>query len=72
MFDSIPSDVTIDRERFVDSTVNLIPIGIMAFFLVLFLLFNPFSPSWFFTVLMVGLHLVPIVLLGLLTYVSLR
>ena len=57
-----------DRETILDLTVNIIPLGIILFFVVLFLVFDPFSPDLVATVIMVGLHVIPFAALAVLTY----
>ncbi|WP_458206496.1 DUF6684 family protein [Haladaptatus sp. NG-SE-30] len=59
-----------DRETILDLTVNIIPLGIMAFFLVLFIVLSPWTGSLFIDVIGWGLIVVPFVLLALLTYVA--
>lgn len=60
----------IDRETMLDLTVNFVPLGIMAFFFVLFLLFNPWGGDPLFTVLALGLIAWHFLLLALLTWLS--
>ncbi|PSQ25300.1 hypothetical protein BRD03_14845 [Halobacteriales archaeon QS_9_68_17] len=60
----------IDRETMLDLTVNFIPLGILAFFFVAFLVFNPWGWDPLFTSLalfIVGWHFL---LLVLLTWLS--
>lgn len=59
-------------ETLLDVTVNLIPMGILLFFIGLYTLFRPWewNPTMF--VLMHLLTVLPFVLLALLTYVSAR
>lgn len=59
-----------DRETLLDLTVNVIPLAMMAFFLVLFLAVNPFATDAFGLALQVGLIVAPFVLLAILTYYS--
>lgn len=59
-----------DRETLLDLTVNVIPLFIILFFLVLFVLVRPFPPDLFSFVIMIGLHVVPLVSLAALTYYS--
>lgn len=60
-----------NRETLLDSLVNVIPLFMILFFLVLYLLAEPWSEGislhW---VIMVGLHAVPFVGLALLTYLA--
>lgn len=59
-------------ETLLDVTVNLIPMGILVFFVVLYTVFRPWEwdPAMF--VLMHFLTVFPFVLLALLTYISAR
>ena len=60
-----------DRDTLLDLTVNVIPLGIILFFAVGYLIFNPFGNLDFFgKLIMIGLHAVPFLGLLLLTYVS--
>ena len=60
------------REAILDIVVNLIHLGIIAFFSVLFLLFAPWGYEPVPIIIMTGLHLVPFVFLALITYLTLR
>ncbi|WP_254425856.1 DUF6684 family protein [Haloprofundus sp. MHR1] len=64
------SNKVFDRETLLDLTVNIIPLFILLFFVVLFLLVQPWGGDLFPTAIMVGLHAVPFVLLAILTYFS--
>ncbi|WP_135827489.1 DUF6684 family protein [Halorussus halobius] len=64
------ADSAFDRETLLDVSVNLVPMVIILFFTLLLLFASPFAPNLFLDVVALGLHLVPFVLLGLLTYVS--
>lgn len=59
-----------DRETTLDLVVNVIPLAIILFFMILFAVVQqwPFDPFLF--VVTQGLLIVPLVLLGLLTYVA--
>lgn len=61
-----------DKDTFLDLTVNIIPMFIMAFFFVLFLpmVYGPFGWDSTYSLLQIGLIVVPFVLLALLTYFS--
>lgn len=60
-----------DRETLLDLTVNVIPLGIMLFFVAAFILVNPFGGLDFYgRVLQMGLLAFPFVALAILTYVS--
>ncbi len=60
------------REAILDIVVNLVPLAIIAFFSVLFLVFAPWGYEPFPILLMTGLHVVPFVFLALITYLTLR
>jgi hypothetical protein len=57
-----------DRETLLDLTVNIIPLGILLFFVVLYTVYTPFGWDPVITTLMYGLHVVPFVGLAVLTY----
>lgn len=60
-----------DRETLLDTVVNIIPLAILAFFTVAFLLFNPWNTgSTTERILQFVLVLVPFVLLAVLTYLT--
>jgi hypothetical protein len=59
-----------DRETLLDLTVNIIPLGIIGFFLVLFLIKDPWGWDGLTNIIMIGLHIVPFVSLAALTYIS--
>lgn len=59
-----------DYETLLNTTVNLVPIGVLLFFVVLFAAVTPWPPNpWLFAIGHV-LTLIPMVLLALLTYVA--
>ena len=57
-----------DRETLLDLTVNFIPLGIILFFIVLFLMFRPFGTDLVATVISMGLLVIPFAALAILTY----
>ncbi|WP_435317905.1 DUF6684 family protein [Haloarchaeobius sp. TZWSO28] len=61
-----------DKDTMLDLTVNIIPLGIMLFFLVLFvpMVYGPFSWDSTYSILMFALIVTPFVLLAILTYFS--
>jgi hypothetical protein len=59
-----------DRETLLDLLVNVIPLGIMAFFLVLYVVADPFGWDSTYTPLMIGIIVGSFGLLAVLTYVS--
>ncbi|WP_257300191.1 DUF6684 family protein [Haloarchaeobius sp. FL176] len=61
-----------DKDTFLDLTVNMIPLFILAFFFVLFLpmVYGPFGWDGTYSLLQIGLILVPFGLLAILTYFS--
>jgi hypothetical protein len=60
------------RETLLDVTVNAIPMVIILFFTAYLLLTSPWVSDPFVMVVAIGLHAVPFVLLGLLTWVAAR
>lgn len=59
-----------DKETLLDLTVNIIPLGIMGFFLILFVGFGAWGGSTLIEVISWGLVVVPFVALALLTYIA--
>ncbi|WP_321169945.1 DUF6684 family protein [Halobaculum sp. CBA1158] len=60
-----------DRDTLLDLTVNAIPLGIILFFVAVFVLVDPFGGLDFYgRVLQMGLLAFPFVALAILTYVS--
>ena len=59
-----------DRETILDLVVNIIPLFIILFFTVAFLLFNPFGIEPLASGIQFGLLIAPFVLLAILTYIS--
>lgn len=60
-----------ERDTLLDLTVNFIPLGIILFFGVGYLIFNPWRELGLFgDLIMIGLHAVPFIGLAILTYVS--
>ncbi|EJN60443.1 DUF6684 family protein [Halogranum rubrum] len=59
-----------DKETMLDLTVNIIPLGIMAFFVVVFAVWDPFGYDPLASAISFGLLLVPLVALAVLTYLS--
>jgi hypothetical protein len=57
-----------DRETMLDLTVNVIPLGIMLFFIVAFVVDNPFGSGLLIRTLQFGIVVVTFVLLAILTY----
>lgn len=62
----------IDRDTILDITVNVIPIAILAFFVVYFLAFSPWGYDPEIVVIQHFLTLFPLLMLAILTYVSAR
>lgn len=60
------------REHLLNVSVNLVPMAIVLFFVVAFLVVAPWGYGPLATGLLVVLHAVPFVLLGILTYVAAR
>lgn len=61
---------TFDRETLLDLLVNVIPLGIIAFFLVVYTVYNPFGVDLFGSTLQYALLVLPFVALTILTYLS--
>ena len=59
-----------NRETLLDITVNLVPLGILLFFIVLTAIYSPWPPNLFIQAVAMGLHIVPFVGLALLTYIA--
>jgi len=59
-----------DRETLLDLTVNIVPLAIMAFFVVVFLVVNPWGVDPLASGIQFALLLAPFVLLAILTYIS--
>lgn len=61
-----------EKETLLDISVNLIPLAIIALFVLLGIFFDPWYPSTVVKVIFFGLHLVPFVSLAIVTYVAAR
>lgn len=59
-----------DRETMLDLTVNLVPLGIMLFFVGVFVLVNPFGLDPVGTAIQMTIMVVMVLSLAALTYVS--
>lgn len=59
-----------DRETMLDLVVNFIPLGILLFFIAMFVVVTPWGLDLRASGLMLGLMIVPFVALAILTYVS--
>jgi hypothetical protein len=59
-----------DREMFLDLIVNFIPLFIILFFIVGYVVYNPFGTDTVFRSLQYALLVAPFVLLAVLTYLS--
>ncbi len=66
------AESTLDRETLLDITVNVIPLGMLTFFLVLFLALSPWGGGSLAGLISLGLIVVPLVSLALLTYIAAR
>lgn len=60
----------LDHETWLDVTVNLVPIAILAIFEVLFVILNPWGWDLFTVVVWHFLTLFPLVLLAILSWVA--
>lgn len=58
------------RDTLLDLTVNVVPLGIILFFIVLFLVVTPWGWDPFPVLVSHGLLVIPFVSLALLTYVA--
>lgn len=61
-----------DRETLLDISVNLIPLGMILFFVFMLLFGSHWEPDLFIDVIALGLHVVPFVSLAILTYIAAR
>ena len=68
-FDTM-ADSVFDREKILDISVNIIPLFIIVFFLILLLVTSPWPFDFLLVAAAVGLHVVPFVGLVLLTYIA--
>jgi hypothetical protein len=59
-----------DRDTMLDLVVNIIPLFIIFFFIVAFVVFNPFGVETLPTGIQFGLLIAPFILLAILTYIS--
>ncbi|EMA39379.1 cox cluster protein [Halococcus morrhuae DSM 1307] len=64
------SERTFDRETLLDLTVNIVPLGILTFFILVFLFASPWELDPFVTAISIGLLVVPFAVLVLVTFVS--
>jgi hypothetical protein len=64
------SSRTFDRDTILDLSVNMIPMGIILFFIVVFVAINPFGSDPVATALQLTIVVVMFLAMGILTYVS--
>ncbi|SIR83992.1 hypothetical protein SAMN05421858_4086 [Haladaptatus litoreus] len=64
------SDVVFDRETLLDISVNIVPMVILLFFIVLFVVWTPWSGEPLISAMSHLLTIIPFVLLGLLTWIA--
>lgn len=64
------ADSVFDRETLLDISVNIVPLVIILFFVGLFLVTSPWPPDLLIEAVTIGLHVIPFVLLALLTYIA--
>ena len=64
------ADSVFDRETLLDISVNIIPLFIIGFFLILLLLSSTYPTNLLVEIAAVMLHVIPFVGLVLLTYVA--
>jgi hypothetical protein len=60
------------RERLLNVSVNVIPLFIIGFFVVLFLAYMPWGVDPVETTVMLGLHVVPLVTLAVVSYLAVK
>lgn len=66
----ISDESDFDRETLLDITVNIIPMGILLFFVILFVVIHPWEFDPFYAVIQHGLTIFPFLVLVLVTYIS--
>jgi hypothetical protein len=59
-----------DKDTLLDLTVNFVPLGILLFFTLYILVVNVWGWDPLIMVVTLGLHIIPFVLLAILTYLS--
>ncbi len=59
-----------DRDTLLDLTVNFIPLGILALFVGMYIILNPWGWDSLFSTLQFGLITLMFIALGVLTYLS--
>lgn len=59
-----------DQDTLLDLTVNIIPLVIIAFFVVAYVFMSPFETDPLTTAVQFGLLIIPFVLLAVLTYIA--
>lgn len=64
------SESTLDRETMLDLLVNIVPLAIIVFFAILFLVVEPWGTDLFIQAISLGLLVVPFLVLALVSYVS--
>ena len=73
MTDEEPASLgSIDHDTLLNTVVNIVPIAVLLFFVVLFAVFTPWPSNWWLFAWGHVLTLIPMVLLGLLTFVAAR
>jgi hypothetical protein len=66
------SDSLVDRRTLLDILVNVVPIGILLFFTVLFLVYGSYPSDPVVTVVQIALILVPVLVVIVITYYAAR
>lgn len=66
----VMADSVLDRETLLDVSVNIIPLAIILFFVVLILAVSPWPPNPLVVAVSIMLHVVPFVSLAVLTYIA--
>jgi amino acid transporter len=66
------NDGLLDRRILLDVLVNLVPIGILAFFVLLFIVYAPYPSDPVVLVIQMSLIIIPGVVVAIVTYYTVR
>jgi hypothetical protein len=66
--DMVDADTLFDRETLLDILVNVVPVGILLFFTLLFLGYGSYPDNTLVTVVQLSLILIPVVVVAVITY----
>jgi hypothetical protein len=64
----VDADTLFDRDTLLDILVNVVPIGILLFFTLLFLSYGSYPDNALVTVVQISLILIPVVVVAVITY----